>query len=64
MRENVEFKKKISKNVGGKAVVRLRWRKGKSVMALRQSGKERCDGERKASRPQEIRPKEQQEYRE
>jgi hypothetical protein len=29
LRGNVEFKKKISKKVGGKAAVRLSWRNGK-----------------------------------
>jgi hypothetical protein len=54
LRENVEFKKKIYKKVGGKAAVWLSWRKGKWVMALGQSGKGRRDGERKAGRLREI----------
>jgi hypothetical protein len=34
LRENVEFKKKISKKVGGNVAVRLSWRNGKWVAAL------------------------------
>jgi hypothetical protein len=47
LRENVEFKKKISKKVGGKAAVRLSWCKGKWVTALGRCGKRRRDDEKK-----------------
>jgi hypothetical protein len=39
IREKIGFKKKLSKKVGGKAVVRLSWRKGKWVAALADAGR-------------------------
>jgi hypothetical protein len=57
LRENVEFKKKISKMVEGKVAVWLSWSKGKWVTALGKSGKGRRDRERKVGQLREIGPK-------
>jgi hypothetical protein len=47
LREKIGLKKKSSKKAGGKAAVRLSWRKGKWVVALVGAGREDKAGKEK-----------------
>jgi hypothetical protein len=57
LREKIEFKKKLSKKVGGKATVRLSWRKGKWVVMPADAGREDETGKEKEAARGKLGPK-------
>jgi hypothetical protein len=57
IREKIEFKKKLSKKVGGKSTVRLSWRKGKWIATLAGAGREDEIGKEKQALSGKLGPK-------
>jgi hypothetical protein len=57
LREKIGFKKKLSKKVGGKATVRLSWRKGKWVVTPADAGREDETGKEKQAARGKLGPK-------
>jgi hypothetical protein len=57
LREKIGFKNKLSKKVGGKATVRLSWRKGKWVATLAGAGRKDETGKEKQSGHGKLGPK-------
>jgi hypothetical protein len=57
LREKIGFKKELSKKVGGKAMVRLSWRKGKWVMIPADTGSGDETGKEKQAARGKLGPK-------
>jgi hypothetical protein len=57
IREKIEFKKKLSKKVGGKAMVQLSWRKGKWVVTPAGAGRDDEMGKEKQALRGKLDPK-------